>query len=334
MLRIFFTHEDLAKMRVATTCDPFWEIVFSLHRLQGRPGRWAYAGWIRNVRARLADTGLDRIVRSMLGPLLPRKSYFPDFVTPAEAQHGFDAGAEAILAASERLVLDELAKLDRVHGTGTRLRRLADPDGRRELVSALRAYHAVAIKPVEELMQARVDADRAVRARALLDGGVEGLLRSLAPALRWKPPVLEAEYPGNLDIHLDGRGLRLVPSYFCWGQPVSMADPELPPVVAYPVVRDQESGSTRAEAPLSRLLGQSRALILRATAAGMTTGELARLAGVSPATASHHLSVLRDNGLVSTVRNANMTLHTLTPAGANLVRSARSMADAGFSSQV
>ena len=109
MLRIFFTHEDLARTRVATACDPLWEIVFSLHRLQGRPGRWAYSGWIRGVRERLAETGHDRIVRSMLAPLLPRASYFPDFVTPAEARHGFEAGAEAILATPERRVLDELA---------------------------------------------------------------------------------------------------------------------------------------------------------------------------------------------------------------------------------
>ncbi|WP_052424163.1 ArsR/SmtB family transcription factor [Nonomuraea candida] len=115
-----------------------------------------------------------------------------------------------------------------------------------------------------------------------------------------------------------------MPSHFCQGTPVAIADPALPPVLVYPIHRGDHETSfvPDREAPLARLLGHSRALILRATATGMTTGELARLAAVSPATASHHLAVLRDSGLISTVRGAGRTLHTLTPAGAALLASA------------
>ncbi|WP_410660056.1 ArsR/SmtB family transcription factor [Amycolatopsis sp. lyj-112] len=39
--------------------------------------------------------------------------------------------------------------------------------------------------------------------------------------------MLTARYPLDRDLHLRGRGLRLVPSYFCWDTPVALADDEL-----------------------------------------------------------------------------------------------------------
>ncbi|MFF4273396.1 hypothetical protein [Streptomyces sp. NPDC001536] len=58
----------------------------------------------------------------------------------------------------------------------------------------------------------------------------------LAPSIRWRPPVLElGKYPTECDIHLNGRGLLLIPSYFCRNTPVSLADPDLPPVLLYPL---------------------------------------------------------------------------------------------------
>ncbi|WP_243859218.1 hypothetical protein [Amycolatopsis arida] len=68
---------------------------------------------------------------------------------------------------------------------------------------------------------------------AVRSGGTAALLTSLGPVLRWDPPVLSADYPNDLDIRLGGRGLRLIPSYFCWRYPVALADPTLPPVLVY-----------------------------------------------------------------------------------------------------
>ena len=52
----------------------------------------------------------------------------------------------------------------------------------------------------------------------------------------------------------------------------------------------------------------------------MTTSELARFLGVSPATATHHTTVLRDAGLSTSRRLQNTVLHTLTPLGAAMLR--------------
>ncbi len=43
--------------------------------------------------------------------------------------------------------------------------------------------------------------------------------------------------------------------------------------------------------------------------------------GVSLASASQHAAVLRNAGLVSTVRMGGAVLHTLTPLGSTLLRS-------------
>lgn len=337
MLRIFFTAQDLAGVTVASGPDPLWEIVFSLHRLHTRRNRRVHAAWVRDAGVRLARSGRGGLVRDLLLPLLPKAAYFPDFVTPPEAEHGLTAALEAIRATPEKRVRGELDKLERVRRTARAspvIRRLAEPAGRDVLIRALKLYHDTAVAPVADAMQARIDADRAARARSVLAGGVHALLRDLPPIMRWKPPVLEADYAGDRDVHLDGRGLRLVPSYFCADLPVSLADPALPPVLVYPLNHDcpddrpgdhdraAGSSSRRPDTSLARLLGHSRALILRATATGTTTGELARLAGVSPATASHHVAVLRDSGLIISRRSGNMILHTLTPAGATLLRSA------------
>ena len=328
MLRIRFDEAALARTRVATEPDPFWELTFSLHRLQSRHGWRTYRSWHRSAVARLNDSGHARAVRSLLVPLLPRAAYFPDFLTPAEGEFGLDAGIEAILATPRERVRRELAKLDRVHGIPAWLHRVGEHGERVALAKVLRAYHATVIEPVEDLVRGRIEADRVLRTRALLEGGIDGLLRSFWPRMRWNPPVLEADYAGDLDIDLAGRGLRLIPSYFCWGAPVALADPRLAPVLVYPVDHGVPTADTRAavpgtgQTPLARLLGPTRAAVLNAVAAGLTTGELARLVGGSPATVSHHVAVLRDSGLLGSHRAAGRTLHVLTPTGRALLTAA------------
>ncbi|MEV4949357.1 winged helix-turn-helix domain-containing protein [Streptomyces sp. NPDC053755] len=324
MLRIHFTEVDLARTRVAQRPDPLWEIASSLHRFQTRRGRWAYSGWYRSTAQRLTESGLAPTVRSLLLPAFPRAAYYPDFLTPPEAQEGLAAGLEAILATPRDRVLREVALVPDA-GRHPWLPRLAEPERRGTLTDALRAYHETAIKPYEDRIQARIDADRAVRARAFLDGGAEGLLAGFAPRMNWRPPVLEVEHHmvGG-DLHLNGRGLVLLPSYFNWHSPVTLADPGLPPVLVYPLLHkappDPAHGDgTRA---LDALLGRTRTAVLRAAAHGVTSTEAARAAGVSPTTVSFHTRALRDAGLIASERVAAHVLHTLTPVGAALLREA------------
>jgi hypothetical protein len=141
--------------------------------------------------------------------------------------------------------------------------------------------------------------------------------------LRWRPPVLETAYPFDRDLRLDGRGLLLVPSVFCWQTPITLTDPDLPPVLVYPVARSYRWWLPQQTGPeprtLARLLGHGRAVVLRALEDGCTTSEVARRVGVTPATASEHVGILREAGLAASVRDRNTVLHVLTPLGASLL---------------
>ncbi|MYT03316.1 MULTISPECIES: helix-turn-helix domain-containing protein, partial [Streptomyces] len=50
-----------------------------------------------------------------------------------------------------------------------------------------------------------------------------------------------------------------------------------------------------------------------------TGGETARRLGISPASVSEHTTVLRDAGLIQSLRVRNTMRHTLTPLGAELL---------------
>ncbi|MET8828967.1 winged helix-turn-helix domain-containing protein [Streptomyces sp. NPDC004610] len=323
MLRVHFTAADLARTRMCRTSDPLWDIAISLHRLQTRQGRWAHADWHRTTREQLREKGLERAVRRVLLPLYPRAAYFPDFLTPFAATEGLDAGLEAVLAAPEGRVREEIGRLDDVVGAPDWAGRLGERAAREDLVRLLRAYHEVAVAPYADRVHARVEAERSLRARALLDGGAEGMLAGLGPWARWERPVLHVEYQPSVDrdLWLGGRGLLLVPSYFLLQRPLSFADPGLPPVLVYPLVHEAPARS-RSAAPLAALVGTARAGVLHAVRHGATTGEIARAAGVSLSAASRHATVLRDAGLITSVRHGAAVLHTLTPTGAALLRSA------------
>ncbi|MFE7109553.1 ArsR/SmtB family transcription factor [Streptomyces sp. NPDC057575] len=321
MLRIHFTTEDLTRIRIVRSPDPLWEVAFSLHRLQSTRGRWAFAEWHRAARLELIGTPLGTAVRKSLLQVLPRASYFPDFLTPPEAEEGLDAGCAAILDTPPDRVRLEVETLDRIVGAPAWAARLTERKPREELVRILRAYHAAVIAPHHDRIRARIDGERAVLARAVLDDGLNGLLAGLKPGMHWRPPVLEVDYADDRDLYLDGRGLRLAPSYFCWHRAVTFADPGLGPVLLYPLhrTRDPDPRLPR-DVSLGALLGRTRAAALRTAGLGATTSELARALGVSPATATHHTSVLRDAGLISSRRYANTVLHTVTPTGAALLR--------------
>jgi DNA-binding transcriptional ArsR family regulator len=321
MLRFHFTPEDLIRLRVADRPHPLWEIAASLHRFQTREGRWAYAVWHRTAISALRDTGLDRVVKNVLLPLFPRARYLPDFLTPLEGKDGLDSGLDAILATPRARVSKEISRLERTVGAPAWTRGLADGDTRGRVARVLRAYYDTVIAPYEETLHERLHAERANRAGAFLRSGSEDVLRTLTPTVRWRHPVLEiAPYPNDRDVYLNGRGLLLIPSYFCWSTPVTLADPELPPVLLYPLHHPHATPPPTGRNSLHALLGTTRAAVLRAAATGATTGEAARRSGVTPTTASHHTTVLRDAGLIASHRHANTVLHTLTPLGAALLK--------------
>ncbi|MEU1685994.1 ArsR/SmtB family transcription factor [Micromonospora sp. NPDC005707] len=325
MLRIHFTAADLARTRIAPAPDPLWESMLSMHWLRGRCPDPLLAGWRRRMVGLLharhghrAELGLPLSINPPLG-------YFPDFLTPIEAGGGFEPGLDALLRTPRARLAADLATL---RSTGIRppsaVADLAagDVTALRQLGAGLQLYHRLAIRPLWHAIRSAFDADRALRSRRLLNQGLSVLLNDLHPSARFDGGVLTITgYIAERDLHLDGRGLLLVPCYFKQhAKPMVLADPLLPPVLVYPIHPHARVVSTAAAAgSLSALLGGTRAAILVLAAEGGTTSEVAHRLDISVPSASRHLAVLRSSGLVTSARDRNAVHHTLTPLGLALL---------------
>ncbi|MFG1606169.1 ArsR/SmtB family transcription factor [Actinoplanes sp. NPDC049265] len=320
MLRIHFTEEDLARIRLSDEPDPLWETLLSLHLLQERQAPPMFAAW----RARVGRQ-LDPSMRPLLA-LAPPKGYSPDFLTPDVGAGGLQAGLDAIRHTTTTTFRRDLSVLS-AHQPhlGGRFKALAagEKAAVRELTGTIERYYETALQPYWMQIRAAVGATRVSHAKEVAGGGLEALFSGLHPDVRWRRPVLELHgFNIHRDIRLDGRGLRLIPSFFCRQHPTVLRDPDLPTVLVYPIDPDQvrlAPARRGTDSPLAALIGRTRAAILEATADGCTTTELARRLGISPATASHHASVLRDAGLITTIRIGTSVLHTMHPRGELLV---------------
>jgi DNA-binding transcriptional ArsR family regulator len=317
LLRIHFTGEDLARTTLADEPDPLWEVLLSLHQLQSRDGVGHYGHWRERTR-RQFPRHAERLLH-----LAPPRGYSPDFLTPSNVGGSFDDAVDQVLSTAPQRINRELQLLRRPGSNWTR--ELAA--GRREAVNvlgqSLRHYHRHAIAPYWESIRASVRKDLQQQVSRMSGAGVDSLLSNLHPAVKWERPVLKVSGLADRDLHLQGRGLRLQPSVFCWRTPTKLHDPLLSPVLVYPIrqalgVLHVSTGEPSSE-PLAALLGTTRAAALAVIADTCTTTELARRCGISMAGASRQAAILREAGLATTRRAGQAVLHELTPLGRALL---------------
>ncbi len=220
MLRVQFAPEDIAGVRVAAGPDHLWEIVNSFQGLFEGGDALSFGPWRQLVRPRLGGPA-DRL----LAGLLPGRDCFPDFLAPTPGNgRELAAALDTVLGTSHTALRRDLVLLaaspHRRRPLPDLARSLADgePEALRRLGTALHGHHRRAIAPCWPQIPARVDADQAARARAVLAGGTDGLLASFGPVLRWRPPVLEADCRVDREVRLEGRGVVLQP-FFCTAHP-------------------------------------------------------------------------------------------------------------------
>ncbi|MFD9002380.1 ArsR/SmtB family transcription factor [Streptomyces sp. NPDC059582] len=317
MLRIHFTSEDIGRIRIAAGPVPAWEMLLSLHALHGRADHGVFGIWRTRTLGLLAPSA------RLLLRLAPARGYSPDFLTPT-VDNDVESAVEAVQSTARTRLRADLALLaGRSAAAASLLRPLAEGEAEalRHLGSAMRLYHQRALAPAWERIHAVVAAERAARAADLMAGGVERMLGSLHPQIRWESPVLTVAYPVRKELHLGGRGLVLIPSYFCWARPIALRDERLDPVLVYPANRGLqrlvEPADRSGAGCLARLLGATRAAVLEeiAAAEGITGADLVRRLRISPASVSEHATVLRQAGLVFSHRTANTVWHLPTPLG-------------------
>lgn len=279
MLRIHFASDDLVRVRLAPAADPLWETLLSLHLLRKRDGAVVFGDWKRRVLPKVAEPSLRALFA-----LAPPWGYSVDFLTPTAGTCDIKEGIDTVLTTPKARLAADIARLDTRSRSTESIADLAAGGlaPLRRLGAALRGYFNTALKPYWNTIQAHVHADRTLRANLAVEGGTESLLGGLHPAVRWESPALVIDYPYERDVHLCGRGLLLVPSFFCWLTPVMLRDADLPPVLVYPIDHSlgwsrPRSGDRAAHRSLAALLGRTRATVLKtlAEAPGLTTTQLA-----------------------------------------------------------
>ena len=104
-----------------------------------------------------------------------------------------------------------------------------------------------------------------------------------------------------------------------------LTEPPAQPTLFYPahgVTATWARDASDATAALGALLGPARARILLEAHEPRTTSQIARDTAVALSTASHHLTVLRDAGLIASSRDGARVLHRRTPLGEAMVGAA------------
>jgi DNA-binding transcriptional ArsR family regulator len=301
MLRIEFSLHDLARVRLMTAHAPVAETMFAINLLHCDGGGKPFERWRRAVRAQLGP------LANSLGPHVRSLRFTPELFTMREG--AFNRAERPFMAVC---------------------------DGQ-ESAAAVHRFYQIAVAPYWKRVHSYLEAEHASRSVIALSAGIEGLLSTLDPLAKWKPPVLEISAPFSKTVRLDGRGLLITPSLFHAEPPnVFLCDSSRSsPVLVYPTpfnVTDAKSLwnlSAPDERMLNALIGRTRAGVLRALSQSHTTTGLSRRLGVSPAAVSQHTSILRDAGLIITRRKRNSVWHSLTPLGLALLNDSGSDLGAG-----
>ncbi|MFF0869734.1 ArsR family transcriptional regulator [Nonomuraea sp. NPDC003560] len=316
MIRVHFSDADLRKITFAPAPNALWETVLSVRLLLGAP---TSRSWTRPAARRLLrQVGGSLAERAgVLAPLVPPRSSVPAFLLQPDAGD-FAAGVELASRTPSSYLAVDLGALSPAQRAGRWARELAGGSrgARQTLADDLRGFFGSSVEPLWSQIQAEAGADRALRSETLLRGGVDALLATLHPGCRWRPPTLHIPVDGDHDVALRGRGLLLIPSYFA-PRPMVMYRPDAATVLVYPMC--VTGGPAGADDVLTPLLGRTRAAVLATLRSPATTTFVAERVGVSLGSASQHTTVLRNAGLVSTVRTGSSVLHTLTPLGQALL---------------
>ncbi|MFD9909257.1 ArsR/SmtB family transcription factor [Streptomyces sp. NPDC059063] len=332
-LRIHFTAEDLSRTRLASGVRPLLELEIGIRLLQERSHPVRFDAWRRRAATRLPPR------LTPLFDFIPALGASADFLDLNRAEEPDEFVERLCSTPAHRFVEDVdrwAAGLKRVPRSARQLRQ--DPALVRPLAEAVHTAHDLLVAPYWPRIEQLAGADRALRLRHVTEHGVERLLRELNPRyITWESPVLQLTTASSRDddIHLAGRGLLLIPTVFGSHYPAYDHPDDGQPWITFPVKDATRAtaapalvtAGTLSEAPssLRALLGRTRATVLWVIAehAGCTTTQLAARAGISPASASEHASVLRKAGLTALTRDGKAARHAVSPAGRTLLNSSR-----------
>jgi DNA-binding transcriptional ArsR family regulator len=309
---------DISAVRFGIS--PGHELVHAVRtilRPQSAPLHW---GWFRGLDGRPSGEAFR-----LLAVICGVDGYLPDFLTatpsgdmtPAEeAERLRQVPAERLRFDLEKMVL---------RSTGARQQEIRDliaaPDRARTLIAeAWQEVWDALLAPVWPQMLRLLRADVAVRARRSSDAGLAEMAGTLHSTVTWADEVVRVQMRKHEEVvDCGGTGLVLVPSVMMSTRGCAvLTERPAQPTIFYPAHGVSETwhrDGADALAALTALLGAARARLVLELQQPLSTSECAGLTDLAVSTASHHLTVLRDAGLIDSRRTGVRVLHTRTPLG-------------------
>ncbi|MFD7022914.1 winged helix-turn-helix domain-containing protein [Promicromonospora sukumoe] len=323
-LSIRVSATDLAGTRFAVS--PLAETISGLQQLALPDPSPRVGSWVRWVRQELEGRPLRLPATWPL--VVSGRPAWPQFLLPAPSttRTTVDDDLRAMLGTAPQ---DVVESLHRVFGDDL-------PPAARDLAAApaehlavvaaeLREAHDRLILPHWPRIQALLETDIAYRAAQLASGGAARLFADLHPDLAWSDGHLAVRTDHRPETGADG-GLVLLPMALGPDRVIVKRNTTTRTTLRYPCrgiaaltgVVDQEP----APDSTIRLLGRSKAHLLRALASPATSSDLAREAGTTPSAVAQHLAVLHANGLVDRRRHGRRVVYATTPLGDALLDAA------------
>lgn len=309
--RLVASGGDLLRCRFATS--PLWETANAVRAFVDPRPRPYLRPWWEQVRG-------TPPAHRLLAVQSPR-GYTPDFLSPPprEAALSVEDQLAAVRATPPEQVRAELRRVHPCRSPATVRAMIADPEAARDaLVAELEDAWRRLVLPWWPRVRELIDADIEYRSRLLAAYGLGHVVAGLDERIRWAGQSIVIEPAGDdVERDLDGDGLILMPSAFVWPSVAAIVDRPWQPTLVYPArgIGALLGGRATAPAPLARLLGRTRALILADLAEPATTAALAARHGLAPSTVSAHLSALEGAGLLTRRRAGHEVRYRRTPLG-------------------
>ncbi len=294
-----------------------------LQRPDDQPLQW---GWLRGVRDHVPREAFE-----LMAVIIGADGYFPDFLTATPSwDMGPDDEAHRLRTVRPELFRADLTKM-LARSSGSRHeaigRMMEHPIRARGMIADawLELWEAL-VAPVWPQLERILRADIAVRARRVTTDGIAAMVGALHESVAWHGDGVRVRMRLHSElVDCRGSGLVLVPSVMSSHRCAVLTERPAQPTLFYPAQGVTETWARDPEAAsrsLGALLSPARAEILLTAHDPRTTSQVAADCGLAISTASHHLTVLRNSGLITSVRDGARMLHTRTPVGEALVGAA------------
>ncbi len=324
MVILDLTVSDLARIRFAVS--PLGQLIGALIVLAGRTLPPGIGEWRDEKLSAFEDLrGGDEVLAAFVD-LVRVTRYVPDCVSPPPRRNvsTFAQELAVLRAMSAESMRADLRRSEtiRIPGRPVRSPVWDHPHLPARLASALELAWEELIAADWPVVKALLERDITYRAGIVAMHGLAAAFEDLDDALRWDASGELAIRGRDPTRHLPrGSGLWLVPNAF--GGDWLCLDPPRGYALTYPARGTADLTEPRAVAPshvpLERLIGRSRAALLRRLEQPATTSQLSAELRMTIGAVGDHLAVLRDNRLVTRSRAGRSVLYRRTSRGDALV---------------